>query len=638
MMLRRLFYHLPARALTTRRPCLDKATGVIAISLLASCATSPVPPRTTAAAVSSPVIEPEFLADPIEPLNRGVFALNRGLLEGVVNPAGRVYRMIVPKPVRNSIGHFSHNILYPGRVVNQALQGRWQDAGDDSLRFLTNTTAGVGGFFDVATRWDIPRPRADFGQTFQHWGWKPTSYVMLPLFGPSDETNALGTIADEATEPWNYVGPYRRISYGTTFNRITETSGETVRMIRSEADPYSASRLAWTYMSKHGQPDWSVRGPRDASTLQTLAVASIRLKDPDFPGKSRGGSVRIAATGRSLPFEFWPQQTAAPLVFITPGLGSHRLSATTLSVAEALYQNGFSVVAATCEIHPEFMERASTAALPGHPPTDCGDLLAALSEINRHLESKHPGRFTRRALVGCSMGGFQALYLAARENKAPAGSVRFDRYIGINSPVDLHHGIGCIDRFHDAPLAWPAGERQSRVNNAVHKVGGLTALPPSALASPPFDALESQYLIGLTFRYTLRDVIFSSESRHPSGVLQTPVSKWRREPFYDEILDFSYRDYVTRLLFPHFRTKGISTADFKHHGTLRHFATDIGRSRKAAVITNRNDFLLAADDLTWLRSTLGPSKVTVFADGGHLGNLASPQVQGALAGFLADLK
>lgn len=584
------------------------------------------------------MIEPEFLADPIEPLNRGVFAFNRGLLEGVVDPAGRVYRLIVPKPVRTSISHFSHNVLYPGRVVNEALQGRWQDAGDDSLRFLTNTTAGGAGFFDVATRWDIPKPRADFGQTFQHWGWKPSSYVMLPVFGPSDETNALGTIADEATEPWNYVGPYRRISYGTTFNRITETSGETVRMIRSEADPYSVSRLAWTYMSKPGQPDWSVRGPRDAATLQTLAVASIRLKDPDFTGKSRGGSVRIPSTGRSLPFEFWPQKSAAPLVFVTPGLGSHRLSSTTLSVSEALYQNGFSVVATTSVFHPEFMERASTAELPGHPPTDCGDLLAALTEINRQLESKNPGRFTGRALVGCSMGGFQALYLAARENTAPSGSLRFDRYIGINTPVDLHHGIDCIDRFHDAPLAWPDGERQARVNNAVHKVGGLTSLPPSALAAPPFDALESKYLIGLTFRYTLRDVIFSSESRHPSGVLQTPFSKWRREPTYAEILDFSYRDYVTRFLFPHFRTKGISTADFKHHGTLRHFGPALGRSRKAAVITNRNDFLLAPGDLPWLRSTLGPSNVTVFPDGGHLGNLASPQVQGALIGFLADLK
>ncbi len=614
-----------------------RGSAVLAAVLLGSCA-APPPPPSTRAAVSSPAIEPEFLNDPAERLNRGVFAFNRGLLEGVVDPAARIYQTIVPRPVRTSIGNFSYNIMFPGRVVNEALQGRWKDAGDESTRFLTNTTAGVAGLFDVATRWEIPKPRADFGQTFQTWGWKPENYVMLPVFGPSDETNALGTVIDEATEVWNYTPFTRRLSYGTTFNRLTESSGDLVRMIRSEADPYSTSRLAWSYMSRLDPPDWTVRGPRDPSTLQTLAVATIRLDDPEFPRKGLSLGVRIPSTGRTLPFNCWIQRHKAPLVFVNPGLGSHRLSMSTLSVAESLYQGGFSVVTTTSVFHPEFMERASTAALPAHPPTDGRDLLVALTGINRLLERRHPGRFTSRALVGLSMGGYQTLFLAAAESKHPAGLIRFDRHVAINTPVDLHYGISRLDDFHDAPLAWPSGQRQQRVNNAVHKVGGLAALPPSGLSAPPFDAVESRYLIGLTFRYTLRDVIFSSQSRHSPGVLTQPGSKWNRKGAYGEIMRFSYRDYVNRLALPHFQAQGVSQAEFRKFATLRTSATALRARKDTMVITNGNDFLLAPGDLSWLRKTFGPSRIRVFPEGGHLGNLASPQVREALAGFLADMK
>ncbi len=604
-----------------------------------SCSpTAGPPPQVQARRPQAPAILPDFLADPLEPVNRGVWGLNRGLLLGVIEPTGRVYQTIVPRPVRSSINHFSHNVLYPGRLVNETLQGRWKDAGDDSLRFLTNSTVGVAGFFDVASRWNMPKPGADFAQTFKGWGWKPSTYVMLPFLGPSDDCSATGSVLDEATEPWNYVGVYRRISYGTTYNRITERSGETARMVRSEADPYSLTRLAWSYISKDEAPDWTLRGPRDPATLQTLAVAAIQTKNPGFAHAGRQTSVVVPTTGRRLAFNVWLQKHKAPLVYVTPGLGSHRLSTTTLSVAEALYQNGFSVVAVASVFHPEFMENASTAAIPAYPPTDTGDLLTALTAIDRSLEKQHPERLGKRALVGCSMGGYQALYLAAHEKRQAADLLRFDRYIGINTPISLHHGVECVDSFHDAPLAWPADRRQQRVNNAVHKVGGLTALPPSALAAPPFDAIESKFLIGANFRLTLRDIIFSSQTRENLGILQTPLSKWRREPAYEEIMDYSFKDYVRIFAVPYLASKGISQAEFQRQVTLRNFAAPLRSQSKARVITNRNDFLLAPGDLAWLGSTLGRENLRVFPDGGHLGNLASPHVQGAIVGFLSDLK
>src|ERR1039458_9207940 len=118
------------------------------------------------------VVLPKSVPDPLEPLNRAMWSFNKGLLTDVIKPTSRVYRSIVVKPVRTSIGNFGRNLTYPGRLINNLLQGKWTGARDETYRFLGNSTVGVGGLFDVGTRWNIPKSDADFGQTFGQWGWK----------------------------------------------------------------------------------------------------------------------------------------------------------------------------------------------------------------------------------------------------------------------------------------------------------------------------------------------------------------------------------------------------------------------------------------------------------------------------------
>jgi pimeloyl-ACP methyl ester carboxylesterase len=461
---------------------------------------------------------------------------------------------------------------------------------------------------------------------------------MLPFFGPSDESHAVGLAADKATEPWNYASPYFYASYGSTYNRLTETTEEAVRFSRSEADPYVGVKDTWTYASKDEAPDWRAEGAKDMSTLQTLGVARIACHDPDFPQRGREMSVRLPSTGRDMKFNCWLQPGTAPLVYIAPGLGAHRLSLTPLSMAECLYLRGFSVVTTTSIFHPEFMERASTSALPAYPPADCHDLLVALTEIDRALEHKRPGKYGKRALVGCSMGAFQTLYLAAHEKKEGAGLLRFDRYVAIDTPVQLLHGVTCLDRFLNAPLAWPSGERQARVNNAIHKAEKMDTLSSTSVSDLPFERAESQFLIGLTFRMTLRDAIYSSQTRQNMGVVRTPLSRWRREPCYQEILGFSYRDYFRRFVVPYYRQRGIGIPDFVREGNLMSCESSLRAQPKVRVLINRNDFLLTSQDVSWLESTFGPSRLKEFPDGGHLGNLGSERVQKALVESLRGLQ
>ena len=153
------------------------------------------------------VLFPKSVPDPIEPINRILYGFNKGLMAGAVKPTANVYRFVVVKPVRTGIGNFGKNITCPGRLINNLLQGKWAGARDETYRFGCNTTVGAAGFFDVASKWNIPKADADFGQTFGQWGWKPACYIMLPIFGPSNERDTVGLAADTAANPLTYIAP-----------------------------------------------------------------------------------------------------------------------------------------------------------------------------------------------------------------------------------------------------------------------------------------------------------------------------------------------------------------------------------------------------------------------------------------------
>jgi phospholipid-binding lipoprotein MlaA len=611
------------------------ACGVLAFAMLSSCTA----PSTNHAQVPRDELMPGSLSDPIEPFNRGVWEFNRGLMHGLLHPLSTGYRALVPAPARESVRNFSRNITYPGRLLNHALQGRWSGAGDESLRFLCNTTAGAGGLFDVATRWNIGRSEADFAQTFNQWGWKPQNFVVLPFLGPSSDAETVGLIADKAAEPTTYITAVRGVSGFCTFNRLSESADDAARLLSAEADSYVLAKAALSGIANANFTNHRHYEAADQATLETLGVAAIRCESSSFPFEGRTMSVCLDSTGKSLKFNCWLQRDAAPLVFVMPGLGSHRLSLTTLAVAEHLYANGFSVVTTSSVFHPEFMSNASTAALPAYAPVDSNDLIVALSAINNNLEKRHPGRFGKRAIIGLSMGGFQALQIAAREKSQSKDLLFADRYVAINSPVDLKIGAGFLDAFYKAPLQWPQQERDERINQTTAKA--LMMLVPGPRAKTPpvtFGGIESKYLIGLNFRFILRDAIFSSQSRHNLGQIQAPLSSWNRNSAYDEISHWSYSDYFHKLVVPYYATRGISASQIIYEADLRNKSPQLRSNSKVRVLSNRNDFLLGPSDAAWLKSTFPGKKHTMFPNGGHLGNLSSPPMRAAILEALKGLR
>jgi len=600
------------------------------------------------------VVLPKSVPDPIEPFNRVMWGFNKGLMTGVIKPTSKVYRFVVVKPVRTGIGNFGRNLTYPGRLINNLLQGKWTGARDESYRFVCNTTVGVGGFFDVGTKWNIPKSDADFGQTFGQWGWTPECFIMLPFLGPSNERDLLGLAADTAANPLlyiapydfdpnnplTYLGPYTYLAYAVMYNDLSDTVGEYVRFSQAEMDPYSQIQYAWTFARENRVADFQVKGEQDEAALETLESVFFTFKDPGFPDRGKTRSVRIPATGRKLKFTHWIQPGKAPVVYIVPGLGSHRLALPALALAELFYSNGLSAVCVSSAFNAEFMESASATAMPAYLPVDGHDVHVELTEIDRRLNKLYPDRFGDKALMGYSMGALHSLFVAATEPTNSLPLLKFDRYVAINTPVRLLHGVSKLDEFYQSPLEWPGTERIGNLENTFLKVAALSKSTLTPQTTLPFSAIESRFLIGLTFRLMLRDIIYSSQRRNNQGVLEQPIQDLRRDPVYQEILQYSYQDYFEKFAIPYYWTRGIdSTAEtLEKAGDLRTYEAGLRANPNIRVIVNQNDFLLADEDLDWLHATFTPEQLTVFLKGGHLGNLSNPTTQKTIMEALAGLR
>ncbi len=135
--------------------------------------------------------------DPFESTNRIVFEISDDLDTMILRPVAEIYRDVTPRFIKNSVTNFFYNLSEVDTVVNQILQGKIVLAGQDSLRFLINSTIGIVGFVDVATRVGFERHDEDFGQTLGYWGVPAGPYVFLPLIGPS-------TIRDSFSKPTSW--------------------------------------------------------------------------------------------------------------------------------------------------------------------------------------------------------------------------------------------------------------------------------------------------------------------------------------------------------------------------------------------------------------------------------------------------
>lgn len=205
---------------------------------LGGCATT----GTTAVSKGSEV-------DPFEDFNRSMFAFNDLLDEYVADPIVDVYNWITPRFVQTGIGNFFSNLKDINVVLNDMMQAKFLQSGEDTGRFLLNSTVGLGGLFDIASEVGLEKHEEDFDQTFAVWGIPQGPYLVLPILGPTTGRGITGGILDTAANPASYVGyPIQALSL---LNERANADSSLKIVDEAALDPYIFTREAFLQTRKN---------------------------------------------------------------------------------------------------------------------------------------------------------------------------------------------------------------------------------------------------------------------------------------------------------------------------------------------------------------------------------------------------
>jgi phospholipid-binding lipoprotein MlaA len=243
--------------------------------------------------------------DPFEGFNRGVYKFNDALDRHALKPVAKAYREHVPEPIQTGVGNFFTNLSYPATVVNQFLQGKFKEGGQDTLRLLINTTLGWGGIFDVASGARLPIHDEDSGQTLGRWGVPPGPYLMVPFLGPASVRDAPARIADDFYTPfrWYNADNERWFALGLQFIDQRSRLLPLDRMLSETYDPYAFIRDAYLQRRVNAvydgnPPAGAVKDEDDADwaekALQEDAEAAGESVDQD--GAASGDATKSPST------------------------------------------------------------------------------------------------------------------------------------------------------------------------------------------------------------------------------------------------------------------------------------------------------------------------------------------------------
>ena len=187
---------------------------ILLTALAAGCATAPKEDSSNSATKSaannkeirSSEEDPCLQGDPYEKFNRRFYDVTEDIDRGIFEPVADTYIENIPDSVRESVGNFYSNLAYPNVALNALLQGKVKQGVGDSLRFIVNTTVGLGGIFDPASSVGLEKHDEDFGQTLGVWGVDNTSYMYIPILGPSSNRDLIGLPVTIASNMLFYAG------------------------------------------------------------------------------------------------------------------------------------------------------------------------------------------------------------------------------------------------------------------------------------------------------------------------------------------------------------------------------------------------------------------------------------------------
>lgn len=244
--------------------------------------------------------------DPFEPINRGIYKFNDTVDGLLIKPAATLYRDLLPQIVRTGISNFFSNLNDVIVALNNLMQGKVETAINDMGRVLVNTTLGVLGVMDPATKLGVEKNNEDFGQTLGFWGLGDGPYIVLPFLGPSSLRDTVGWVGDVYTWPVTYLEPdsHRNAVIGLRFVGARADLLEASKILETAAlDPYEFVRDAYLQRRRNlvydgNPPDDSGDDSREKPASQK--PSSRGPASPPVPVAAAAGQ-EVALTAESVP-------------------------------------------------------------------------------------------------------------------------------------------------------------------------------------------------------------------------------------------------------------------------------------------------------------------------------------------------
>lgn len=187
--------------------------------------------------------------DPYENVNRKVYVFNEALDDYVAEPISDAYRWVTPQFVQTGVSNFFNNLKDINVVLNDLMQGKYEQSGHDAGRLLVNSTLGLGGLIDVGTDIGLEKHEEDFAQTLAVWGVPQGPYLVLPILGSMTARGVPGGVFDTAVNPASYVGvPVQVIQM---LNARANAQGALRFIDEAALDPYVFTRESFIQYRKN---------------------------------------------------------------------------------------------------------------------------------------------------------------------------------------------------------------------------------------------------------------------------------------------------------------------------------------------------------------------------------------------------
>jgi len=219
--------------------------------------------------------------DPIEPVNRAIFKVNDLGDRYLLRPVAVGYERALPKQMRSGVRNIFSNLLYPITIANAFLQGKFSQTGRDGARFLLNSTVGLAGIFDPATRIGLEENDEDFDQTLAVWGVGEGPFLVIPIFGPRTLRHGFGDLVDAPLTPFVSVtsGELDLRLVAWVVNQVDGRSRllDVDQQVFESFDPYIFVRDAYLQRRRYLALDGNV--PEDESYLDDAELDDAELDD-----------------------------------------------------------------------------------------------------------------------------------------------------------------------------------------------------------------------------------------------------------------------------------------------------------------------------------------------------------------------